>query len=93
LTERKGFSPTDLYLFLATVLWGSDYLFAKIALREVSPLSFAAIRTLISTGVLVPIFLRQENEWRVKTRHLLSLGASPSWARSSTGFSGLRASI
>jgi drug/metabolite transporter (DMT)-like permease len=74
LTERKGFSSTDFYLFLATVLWGSDYLFAKIALREVSALSFAAIRTLISTAVLVPIFLRQENEWRVKTRQLLSLG-------------------
>jgi len=73
LTERKGFSSTDLYLFLATVLWGSDYLFAKIALREVSPLSFAAIRTLISTGVLFPIFLRQENEWGVKTRHLVYL--------------------
>lgn len=74
MIERKGFSITDLYLFLATVLWGSDYLFAKIALREVSALSFAAIRTLISTGVLVPIFLRQENDWGVKTRHLLSLG-------------------
>ena len=73
MTERKGFSSTDLYLFLATVLWGSDYLFAKIALREVSPLSFAAIRTLISTGVLFPIFLRQENEWGVKTRHLVCL--------------------
>ena len=74
LTERKGFSSTDFYLFLATVLWGSDYLFAKIALREVSPLSFAAIRTFISAGLLVPIFLWQENDWGVKTRHLLSLG-------------------
>jgi len=73
LTERKGFSPTDLYLFLATVLWGSDYVFAKIALREVSPLSFAAIRTLMATGVLFPIFLRREDEWRVKTRHLAYL--------------------
>jgi len=73
LSERKGFSSTDLYLFLATVLWGSDYLFAKIALREVSPLSFAAIRTLISTAVMFPIFLRQEKEWRVKPRDLLYL--------------------
>ncbi len=73
MTERKGISPTDLYLVLATVLWGSDYLFAKIALREVSPLSFAAIRTLISTAVMFPIFLRQEKDWAVKPRHLLSL--------------------
>lgn len=73
MTERKGFSSTDLYLFLATVLWGSDYLFAKIALREVSPLSFAAIRTLISTAATFPIFLRQESDWAVKPRHLLYL--------------------
>ena len=73
MTERKTFSSTDLYLLLATVLWGSDYLFAKIALREVSPLSFAAIRTLISTAATFPIFLRQERDWAVKPRHLLSL--------------------
>ena len=73
MSERKGFSSTDLYLFLATVLWGSDYLFAKIALREVSPLSFAAIRTLISTAVMFPIFIRSEKEWRVKPRDLLYL--------------------
>jgi drug/metabolite transporter (DMT)-like permease len=70
LTERKGFSVTDLYVSLATILWGSDYLFAKIALREVSPLSFAAIRTLISTGAMFPIFLRREQDWRVKPRHI-----------------------
>jgi O-acetylserine/cysteine efflux transporter len=73
LTEPKGFSLTDLYLFLATVLWGSDYLFAKIALREVSPVNFAAIRTLIATGAMFPIFLRREKDWRVKRRHLLYL--------------------
>jgi drug/metabolite transporter (DMT)-like permease len=58
---------------LATILWGSDYLFAKIALREVSPLSFAAIRTLISTGAMFPIFLQREKDWRVKPRHVWPL--------------------
>jgi len=57
-------SLTDLYLSLATILWGSDYLIAKIALPKVSPLSFAAIRTLISTVALFPIFLRREQDWR-----------------------------
>ena len=73
MTERKTFSLTDLYLSLATILWGSDYLFAKFALREVSPLSFAAIRTLISTGAMFPIFLRMEKDWRVKPRHVWPL--------------------
>jgi len=73
LTERKAFPLTDLYVSLATILWGSDYLFAKIALREVSPLSFAAIRTLISTAAMLPLFLRREPDWRVKPRHLWPL--------------------
>ncbi len=70
MTDRKGFSPTDLYLSLATILWGSDYVFAKIALREISPIGFAAIRTLISTGVMFPIFIHREKDWRVKPRHI-----------------------
>ena len=73
MTERKTFSSTDLYVALATVLWGSDYIFAKIALREVSPLSFAAIRTLISAGIIFPLLLRREPDWRVKPRHLAPL--------------------
>jgi len=73
LPERKSFPLTDLYVALATVLWGSDYLFAKIALREVSPVSFAAIRTLISTAAMLPFFLRREPDWRVKPRHLAAL--------------------
>ena len=73
MTERSRFPRTDLYVALATILWGTDYLFAKIALREVSPVSFAAIRTLISTAVMLSLFLRREPDWRVKPRHLWSL--------------------
>lgn len=55
------------------VIWGSDYPFAKIALREVSPLAFSAMRTLISTLILVPFFISQEKNWSVPWRHLLGL--------------------
>jgi drug/metabolite transporter (DMT)-like permease len=72
LGEKKPFS-TDLCLILTMVIWGSDYPFAKIALREVSPLAFSAMRTLISTLILVPFFISQEKNWSVPWRHLLGL--------------------
>jgi len=55
------------------VIWGSDYPFAKFALREVSPLAFSAMRTLISTLILLPFFISREKSWSVSGRHLLGL--------------------
>ena len=55
------------------IIWGSDYPFAKIALREVSPLAFSAMRTLASTLILLPFFIRQEKNWSIPGRHLLGL--------------------
>ena len=72
--EKKAFSITDLYLLLAMIIWGSDYPFAKIALREVSPVSFSAMRTVISTVVLMPFFIKGEKDWSVSVRHFLWLG-------------------
>ncbi|MGD0625671.1 MAG: DMT family transporter [Thermodesulfobacteriota bacterium] len=69
LGEKKAFSITDVYLLLAVIIWGSDYLFAKIALREVSPISFSAMRTAISTAVLIPFFVKREKNWSVSVRH------------------------
>ncbi|MCX5905884.1 MAG: EamA family transporter [Deltaproteobacteria bacterium] len=71
--EKRSFSLTDFYLILAMVIWGSDYYFAKVALREISPLSFAAMRTLIATTVLFPLLLRREKNWHVSRRTLLGL--------------------
>jgi O-acetylserine/cysteine efflux transporter len=71
--EKKAFSITDFYLLLAMIIWGSDYLFAKIALREISPVSFSAMRTAISTVVLLPFFIKREKDWSVSMRHFLWL--------------------
>jgi drug/metabolite transporter (DMT)-like permease len=73
LGEKKAFSVTDLYLLLAMIIWGSDYPLAKIALREVSPISFSAMRTVISTVVLLPFFVKREKNWFVSVRHFLWL--------------------
>ncbi len=68
LSEKKNFSITDFYLITAMVIWGSDYPLAKIALQEVSPLSFAAVRTLLSTFFILPFFLKWEKSWFVSWR-------------------------
>jgi drug/metabolite transporter (DMT)-like permease len=73
LKEQKTFSTTDFYLLLSVIIWGSDYLFAKIALREISPTNFAAMRTLISAVVMIPVFMKLEKSWSVSAQHFLWL--------------------
>ena len=73
MEEKKGFSKTDLWLLLAVIIWGSDFFFAKIALREVSPMNFAAMRTTISAIILVPLFIKREKNWLVSFKHFLCL--------------------
>ena len=73
LSDQQKFSLTDFSLILATVIWGSDYPFAKIAMQEISPLSFSAARTLLATAALFPFFLMQESSWKVSRRDFLYL--------------------
>ena len=73
LPEKQKFSLTDFSLIMATVIWGSDYPFAKIAMQEISPLSFSAARTLLATAALFPFFLIQESSWKVSRRDFLYL--------------------
>jgi len=73
VADRQKFSVTDFSLIMATVIWGSDYPFAKIAMQEITPLSFSAARTLLATAALFPFFLMQESSWRVSRRDLLYL--------------------
>ena len=73
MAEKQNFSLTDFSLIMATVIWGSDYPFAKIAMQEISPLSFSAARTLLATAALFPFFLMQESSWKVSRRDFLYL--------------------
>jgi drug/metabolite transporter (DMT)-like permease len=60
-------------VLLAVIIWGSDYLFAKVALREISPLSFAALRTTVSAAILVPLFMKREKDLSVSAKDFLWL--------------------
>jgi drug/metabolite transporter (DMT)-like permease len=55
------------------IIWGSDYPFGKISLREVSPMSFGAMRTVLSAAALVFIFSRQGESWAVSKWQFLRL--------------------
>ncbi|RPJ37761.1 MAG: EamA family transporter, partial [Deltaproteobacteria bacterium] len=73
LSNQQKISLTDFSLLLATVIWGSDYPFAKIAMQEISPLSFSAARTLLATAALFPFFLMKESSWKVSRRDFFYL--------------------
>jgi drug/metabolite transporter (DMT)-like permease len=75
LQEKKALPLTDLQLLLVAILWGSDFIFVKIALREISPLSFMAMRSLITTAAFLPFFLKQEKKWSVRPRDFWGLVA------------------
>jgi len=48
--------PTFL-MILATIFWGASYLITKIALAEISTVSFLFFRYAVATGALFPLFL------------------------------------
>ena len=47
--------PT-LFMVLATLLWGASYVFIKIALQEMQPITFICLRFLIASLCLLPVF-------------------------------------
>jgi drug/metabolite transporter (DMT)-like permease len=75
LLDKARLPLTDLQLLLVAILWGSDFIFVKIALREISPLSFMAMRSIITTVAFLPFFLKQEKKWRVRPRDFWGLVA------------------
>jgi drug/metabolite transporter (DMT)-like permease len=55
---------------LTCVLWSSVWMFVKLGVREVPPVSFAAMRLIIATLVMVPVTIalraplpKRRNEW------------------------------
>jgi len=46
------FSKHDVGLIVVSLIWGANYSFSKQALAHISPITFAAIRFVISTGLL-----------------------------------------
>jgi drug/metabolite transporter (DMT)-like permease len=69
-------------ILLMTVLWSVNYIFAKIAVREIPAVLAAGIRTLIAAVLIVPVYLWQWHKTgyagfkRTDVPLLLRLGAT-----------------
>lgn len=67
MTALSG-RPLAVYLFLCAV-WGSTWLFIKIGLRDLPPLTFAGIRMGVACLLLVPFALTAR--WNLSRREVL----------------------
>ena len=56
---------------LAVALWGSTYLVIKIAVRDFSPLTLAAMRVVLGAVVLFVALLIMEKDWKLDRKDLL----------------------
>lgn len=52
--------------WIACLLWSAGWLFIKIGVQELPPLTFAAMRLVLASLVLIPLTLRND-EWRKLT--------------------------
>ena len=62
--------------WIACLLWSAGWLFIKIGVQDLPPLTFAAMRLVLASLLLVPLTLRN-NEWRQLTsRDLVTVALS-----------------
>lgn len=57
MEEKDRFGASDLFMLLAVLFWAVNFSFIKIALRELTPLSFNGIRLFFASLILVLILL------------------------------------
>jgi drug/metabolite transporter (DMT)-like permease len=56
--------------WLTCLLWSSTYLFIKLGLAEIPPLSFAWLRLLLALSVLIPLTVRQGRFTGISSREV-----------------------
>jgi drug/metabolite transporter (DMT)-like permease len=59
---RGSLSVTIVIWWLACLIWSSVWLFIKIGLRDLPPITFAAVRLVIALAVLLPILAWRRRE-------------------------------
>jgi len=61
MKEQEKFGATDLFMLSAVLIWGVNFSFVKIALREFSPLGFNGIRLFFASLILIfVLFISKE---------------------------------
>lgn len=71
--DEKTFSYADLLLICVVIIWGANFTFAKIALREFGPTSFAALRTIFAAPVLLMVLSLKEKGLHFRKQDILPL--------------------
>ena len=66
MEEREKFGASDFLMFLAVLFWAVNFSFIKIALKELSPLSFNGIRLFFASLILILALLFSREGFSVK---------------------------
>lgn len=71
--SKGGFSSTDFFLLLVSLIWGLNYVVAKVSLREMDPLLFTALRFVVGAVICWIILLMREKDFRITKRQFWHL--------------------
>jgi drug/metabolite transporter (DMT)-like permease len=63
--DYKKFGRTDVLMLLVTLLWGVNFSFVKIGLRELAPFGFNGFRLLLASSVLILILVLSGESFKV----------------------------
>jgi drug/metabolite transporter (DMT)-like permease len=74
--NQKRFSVTDLILLAVVIIWGGYFTVGKIALQEVDPTTFAALRTILAVPVLLLILGVKEKGLHFDKRDIIAFAIS-----------------
>lgn len=58
----SGWSTTDLGMLLIVLIWGCNFAVIKLALLEIPPLAFIALRFVLATAMFMALLYQQEGD-------------------------------
>ena len=67
------FGSSDALMLAAVVMWGINFVFIKIALRELSPGGFNGMRLFITAAIFVVLVALSRDKFRIERRDILGL--------------------
>ena len=65
-TSAGSFTWVDAAMLLVLLIWGVNFAIIKVALREIDPLAFAALRFGLATAMMVGLALAFERSLRIQ---------------------------
>jgi len=72
-SSRSRFGLSDILMLLAVVMWGVNFSFIKIALREMSPQGFNGLRLLLTAALFLAVLAISGQGFRVPRADLWKL--------------------